>query len=861
MSMTTIPDGLTDAEAAACVASQGPNELPASRKRTIVTLLLDVLREPMILLLCASGGVYLILGDLREAIALLASIVVVVGISLVQSQKTERALDALREFASPRALVVRGGVEKRIAGRDVVEGDLVRLAEGDRVPADGVVLESGNLTVDESLLTGESVPVRKVEGLEADALAPPGGDDTPRVFSGTLVVSGHGLARIKATGPRTALGRIGRALDVIAPEKTPLQRETARLVRVLAVAGITACLAVVVLYGALRGSWMQGLLAGLALALSLLPEEFPVILTVFLALGAWRLSRRNVLTRRMPALEALGSISVLCVDKTGTLTANRMSVGILSVDGRRWDASRQGGEPLPEEFHELLEFALLASQKATFDPMDLAILTLGQSALGGTEHLHEQWELAREYPLTRSILAISHAWRAREAGTHVVATKGAPEAIADLCHLDEASARAMIKETGALADEGFRVLGVARASFPSTALPDGPHDFEFHLVGLVALADPLREGVESTVAECERAGIRTVMITGDYAGTARKIAGEIGLPAEGHLVTGPELDSMDDAALAERLRGVRVFARTVPEQKLRLVQAFRAGGEVVAMTGDGVNDAPALRAADIGIAMGQRGTDVAREAAALVVLDDDFSSIVAGIRLGRRVSDNIRKAMSYVLSIHVPIATVSLVPVLLDWPLLLMPIHIVFLELIIDPACSVAFESEPEEDDVMRRPPRDPREPALKQWRIGMSLVRGLFASLVVLGVVAWGVSRHLPETETRCLAFSAFVLLNLGLILSSRSATRTAVASLRMPNLALWWVVGSAFVLLFAVQAVPAAREVFRFAPLSALELLLLAVLFTIGVAGFDAIKLVDLARIRGRERRESGTPANPGL
>lgn len=838
------PAGLTDAEAASRLAARGPNELPASRTRSLAGLLLDVLREPMILLLCASGGVYLVLGDLREAIALLGSILVVVGISLAQSRKTERALEALREFASPRALVVRSGVEKRIPGREVVEGDLVRLAEGDRVPADGIVLDAANLSVDESLLTGESVPVRKAAGAETDTLAAPGGDDTPGVFSGTLVVAGHGLARIAATGSRTALGRIGHAIAGVTPEQTPLQRETARLVRVLAIVGGTACAAVVLLYGLLRGAWIQGLLAGLALALALLPEEFPVILTVFLALGAWRLSRRKVLTRRVAALEALGSINVLCVDKTGTLTENRMSVGILSAGGARWEVERRRGEPLPEEFHELAEFALLASQKTTFDPMDLAISAFGQTALGGTEHLHAQWELLREYPLTRSILAVAQVWRARELGTHVVATKGAPEAIADLCHLDPAETRALLDETARLADVGFRVLGVARAVFSPAALPEGPHDFDFRPVGLVALADPLRAGVADAVADCERAGIRTVMITGDYPGTARKIAGEIGIAAAGRILSGAELDALDDTALAARIRDVRVFARTVPEQKLRIVSALRAGGEVVAMTGDGVNDAPALRAADVGIAMGRRGTDVAREAAALVVLDDDFASIVSGIRVGRRVSDNIRKAMSYVLSVHVPIAVLSLLPVLLDWPLLLLPIHIVFLELIIDPACSIAFESEPEEDDVMRRPPRDARQPALKQWRLGVSLAQGVFASVLVLGVLGWGVARGLPEEETRCLAFTTFVLLNLGLILSSRSSTRTAVASLRVPNRALWWVVGGAFVVLFAVQALAPARAVFRFAPLSAPELLIVAAVAGAGVAGFDAIKLASRTR-----------------
>ena len=806
----------------------------------MLAIAVAVVREPMIFLLVSCGVVYLLLGDLNEALILLASVFVVIGISLYQNHKTERALEALRDLSSPRALVVRDGREQRIAGRDVVRGDLVILSEGDRVPADGVILWSMNLVVDESLLTGESIPVRKMPAEDDTPMERPGGDDSPFAFSGTLIVAGQGIARIKATGPRTELGRIGKALRTVEPERTQLERETARVVFAVAVGGLLACAAVVVLYGLSRHDWLDGFLAGLALAMAMLPEEFPVILTLFLALGAWRISQRNVLTRRTTAIEALGSATVACVDKTGTITQNRMSVNALSVDGRCHDLRRHRDEPLPEAFHALVEFALLASQQNPFDPMEQSINALGNAYLSGTEHLHDSWTLVREYPLSQRLLAMSHVWKSRDGDDYVIAAKGAPEAVVDLCHLDAQRVLAVEDEVRVLAEQGFRVLGVARARFQARPLPAEQHDFGFDFLGLVALSDPVRPGVPDAMQECYRAGIRTVMITGDYPGTARHIAEEIGLTPRDAVATGSELDAMDDAELSQRIRTVNVFARVIPEQKLRLVKALRANGDIVAMTGDGVNDAPALKAAHIGIAMGQRGTDVARESAALVLLDDDFTSIVHAIRLGRRVLDNIKKAMGYVLAIHVPIAGVSLIPVVLGWPLILLPVHIVFLELIIDPACSIVFEAEPEETDVMDRPPRDPREPLFHRRTIWVSLLQGGLALGLDLAVLVLGLHHGYDESHVRTLAFSTLIVMNLGLILANRSATRTALGSLRVRNSALWWVIAGALGVLALSLAWPALRSGFRFAPPSLLDIGVTAAAGVLGLVGFDALKTI---------------------
>ncbi|MES1254528.1 MAG: HAD-IC family P-type ATPase, partial [Acidobacteriota bacterium] len=626
--MTDPRTGLSHDEAAAAIARDGFNELPSSKPRSILRIAWEVVREPMLLLLLACGGTYLLLGNVREAIILLVFVAVVITITLYQERKTERALEALRDLSSPRALVIRGGERHRIAGRDVARGDVLVLSEGDRVPADGVLLAAVNLATDESLLTGESVPVRKEAALDDREMGRPGGDDLPFVFSGTLVVRGGGLACAMATGARTELGKIGKSLSDVEEEPSLLQRDTRHIVRVLALVGLALCSLLVVVYGLTRGDWLRGFLAALTLAMAILPEELPVVLTVFLALGAWRMSRNRVLTRRMPAIETLGAATTLCVDKTGTLTLNQMSVTRLYAHEETYDFSTQPVSGVPEAFHELAEFAMLASQPDAFDPMDRAIRALGDEALLGTEHLHANWKVVREYPLARSLLAISQVWVSVDTAQFVIAAKGAPEAIAELCHLPGPDASQLNEQVAAMAARGLRVLGVAKARLSSTTLPDQQHDFEFEFLGLIALADPIRAAVPKAIEECQAAGIRVIMITGDYPGTAMSIAGQIGLDGKDAAIAGPEVAVMDDATLRARVARASVFARAVPEQKLQLVNALKANGEVVAMTGDGVNDAPALKAAHIGIAMGQRGTDVAREAADLVLLDDDFSSIV-----------------------------------------------------------------------------------------------------------------------------------------------------------------------------------------------------------------------------------------
>jgi Ca2+-transporting ATPase len=804
--------GLSEEEASRRFETDGPNELPSAKKRGPSHIVMGLIREPMFLLLLACGSLYLILGDIKEALLLLAFVFVVAGITFFQERKTERALEALRDLSSPRALVIRSGKKKRIAGREVVTGDLLILSEGDRVPADSIMLSCTSMSVDESLLTGESVPVSKIPVDGKTDLGRPGGDNTPFLFSGTLVVQGQGIAEVRATGLKTEMGKIGKALQVLEVESTPLQKQTGKLVRLFASIGLIMCLAVVLTYGLTRGDWLKGILAGLTLGMAMLPEEFPVVLAIFLALGAWRLSKHNVLTRRIPAVETLGATTALCVDKTGTLTLNQMSVTDLCVDGEILEIESEG-TILPEKFHALVEYAILASPADPFDPMEKAMQELGRRTLVNTEHLHPGWNLHREYPLSREFLTMSHVWQSPDRSEFIIAAKGAPEAITGLCHLSDSRKIWLNHQIGILAAKGRRVLGVARATFHrSNHLPEAQHDFDFEFIGLLGLTDPVRPGVPEAITECRKAGIRVIMITGDYPGTAQSIAREIGIQNASEVITGPDLESMSEEELTARVKTVNLFARMIPEQKLQLVQALKANGEIVAMTGDGVNDAPALKAAHIGVAMGSRGTDVAREAGSIVLLDDAFESIVKGVDTGRRIFNNLKKAMLYIFVVHVPIAGLSLVPVFLGWPLMLLPIHIVFLELIIDPACTVVFEAEQAEKGIMDRRPRSLTESLFSFRSLVVGMVQGGAVLAGVLTIVFWTL-RSYNEPVARAAAFTIMVMCNLGLILLSRAGKRSLFETIRKRNSPQIWVTLGSLVFLALSLFVPWLQNLFVFA------------------------------------------------
>lgn len=811
--------GLSSQEAAQRLREHGYNSLPSGKRHTIWNTIFDVIREPMFFLLLLAAMLYLILGELQEGLALTAFVFIIITITLYQHGKTENALKKLRDLTSPRALAIRDGKPTRISGIEVVPGDVVMISEGDRIPADGILISANDLQIDESLLTGESVPVFKKSSMQ-DNLSDPQDNNSYFVYSGTMVVQGQGVYRVQATAKDTSIGKIGLSLQTLETESSPLQNQVAKLVKIFALMGLFISALLVVLLGLLQGDWLKASLSGIALAMSLLPEEFPVILTIFPALGAWRLSKQNVLTRRISSIETLGAISVLCVDKTGTITENQMTVAQLWVNGDYFNISSSSKDIIPEKYHSLAEFAILASEIQPSDPMEKAFHRLGENYLSQTEGLHPNWHLIHEYDLSPDLRAKTHVWQSNEEHHYIVASKGAPEAIIELCHLDSETQQNINIAIQTMAEKGLRVLAVARGEFKGEEWPSTQRGFKLNFLGVVGLADPVREGIQDAVNECHDAGIRIVMITGDYAATALAIAKQANIPTQGILI-GSELALMSDTELEERTKYTSIYARITPEQKLRIVQTLKKQGNIVAMTGDGVNDAPALKSAHVGIAMGGRGTDVAREASSLVLVDDNFTSIVGAIERGRNIFDNIKKSMSYILAIHVPIAGLALLPVLFGWPPIFFPMHIAFLQLIIDPACSISFENEPPEDNLMNRPPRNPKLPLIDKKTLIFALMQGVGILLITLITYYFSLN-VMAEPQARAFTFVCLVIANIVLIFSNRTEQHSLFGSHILNNKILVWITICTLVFLGLSIYVPFFAKLFQFAPLSARYLLL---------------------------------------
>ncbi|MBS0363986.1 MAG: cation-translocating P-type ATPase [Proteobacteria bacterium] len=793
--------GLSEAEAARRLSEFGRNELPRPPRRGLLRILWETMREPMFLLMAGAAVLYLILGDVSEGLFLIAASGVAVGLVIFQESRSERALQALRDLAEPHVRVIRGGHERRIAASDLVPGDLLLVSEGERLAADALLLRGDMLSVDESALTGESAPVQKrlAEAGDAEVPPPPSADLTPYLYAGTLVARGQSSVRVIRTGVHSALGQIGASLASIEPEPTPLQQTAGRLVGILGVTALAFCALVALAYGALRHDWIGGVLSGITTAIALVPEEFPMVLAVFMALGAWRLASHRVLVRRSAVIETLGAATALCVDKTGTLTENHMQVAQLwSPQGEAADLSGV----LSDGLAGVLRAAVLASAVEASDPMDRAVreahARLGLAA--------EPLGLERSWPVQPERMALTQVWRA-DGGGRVAAVKGAPEAVLKLCGADQTEARTALGAVERFAAQGLRVLAVARADFDGPG-PDAPEAIRFVFLGLVGYLDPVRAEVPAAIAQARTAGIKVIMITGDHPATALAIAGMAGLDVGAGAMTGADVAALPFPTLCERLREVRVFARITPDQKLLIVEALKTDGEVVAMTGDGVNDAPALEAAHIGIAMGRRGTDVAREASDLVLMEDSFAAILGGVALGRRIFANLRRALTYVTAIHLPIAGLALLPILVGLPPILFPMHVVVMELAIDPICALVFEGEPSEADAMRQPPRRKDETLFGPRQILLSLLQGGVLLAASFGLYLWALERA-PVTEARGAAFAALVLGNLVLALSDAlSSSGRLFAPHRRP---FWLIAGAACGLLAVIFLLPGAARMFE--------------------------------------------------
>lgn len=831
--------GLSEDEAARRLIHVGANELPQATGRGVLRIAAETMREPMFLLLMGATGLYLLLGDLAEGLFLLVGAFASIGLVILQEARSERAMAALRELAQPYARVVRDGAERRVPARELVPGDILLVGEGERLPADGVLVGGEMLSVDESTLTGESAPVSKrpaIAGETAGGGEAPGAELGPWLFAGTLVVRGQGVVQVLRTAATTALGRIGTSLAAIGSEPTPLQKSANRLVGLLGLLALAYCALVAVAYALLRDDWVGGALAGLTAAIALIPEEFPMVLAVFMALGAWRLANHNVLVRRSAVIETLGGATVLCVDKTGTLTENRMAVARLWT--RSSDATVQANERLGEAAGALLVLAGLASAARPVDPMDRAIRRLLQER--GILPGAMEAEPERSWPLRPELMAVIQVWN-EAGGPRQAAAKGAPEAIFRLCRLPADEVERLMGVVHALAEQGLRVLGVAGCRVEG-AFPETPEDAPFLFAGLIGFLDPLRAEAPQALREARSAGVAVVMITGDHPTTALAIAAAAGIDTTPGALLGSEVAAMSEADLRAALLRVRVFARIQPEQKLRLVEALKADGHVVAMTGDGVNDAPALEAAHIGVAMGRKGTDVAREAADLVLLDDSFASIVGGVRMGRRIFANLRKALIYITAIHVPIAGLALAPILLGMPPLLFPMHVVLLEMAIDPMCALVFEGEASEADAMRRPPRRADEPLFGPRQLGLALVQGAAVLAGVFALYAWALAAY-PEPQARGAAFLTLVLANLVLALADTVSIRGRL--LAANRWMFWSVAAGAAAVLTLVLALPPLAGLFKMAAPDG-RLLVVAILTALVSGGWLALTLRLYARLR---------------
>jgi P-type Ca2+ transporter type 2C len=750
----------------------------------------------MFLLLFATAAVYALLGSLLDAATLLVSVLMVSVIAIYQQQRTEHVLAALKDLSGPRSLVQRGGRVQRIASEGLVPGDWLLLAEGDRLACDASVQRAYSLLVDESLLSGESAPLLKSAG------------DT--LQAGTLVVQGDGAARVTATGAQTALGRMGTSLRQITTPMPRAQAELQNLARRVALVAAGICLSAALIYTLRQGSWVQGLLVGLTLAMALIPEEFAVVWTVQMALGAWRLAKQQVLTRQPQAIEALGTTSVLCVDKTGTLTVNRMSLVELLLPDQAKSLARD--EPAPTAFEALLRAAAQASVAQGIEPMDRAIHELLARSFSSPA---AAWPLAHRAGVAPDHPYVMNWWL----GAGGVAAKGAPEALQALCDLSADERAGWTQQAAQMAQRGLRVLAVAQGEW-DTSRPVGNAPVRLRWMGLLGFFDPVRDEVPAAIVQCQSAGMRVVMITGDAPLTALAVARQAGMQIgeNASVLSGDAVAAMDDAQLTATVAQVSVFARTAPAQKLRIVQALQRRGEVVAMTGDGVNDAAALRAADIGVAMGQRGTDVAREAAQLVLLDDSFAALVSAVRMGRRIFINLQKSVGYLLAVHVPIVGVSLLPVLFGGPLLLLPLHVVLLELIIDPACSLVFEAEPEPVDCMQQMPR-PAHVGLLSWRTALRALAagmvGLAAVWCVQGAALWA---QLSAPWCRMWALSTVIVTNLILLQWFRSGGQ--VLSRQSSNRVFGWLCACLALIYGGVLALPLLAQAFGFPQVRELQI-----------------------------------------
>lgn len=831
--------GLTTQQAQKLLEKYGENEPIPKKKENFPIRLLRTICEPMFLLLLAAAVIYFVLGEPFDGGVMLVFVVGMITIDVVQEWKTDKTINALKNLSAPHTTVIRDGKETKILSSLLVPGDIMLIVEGVKIPADGKILKCSDFCVNESSLTGESQAVWK-----SGASNPDESDDywkRDMCYAGTLCTQGSAAVLVTKTGAETEYGKIGKNVAEAPDMPTLLQKQTNKLVKICTVIAIALFLIVAVitflnLSGVKTGDRIiESVLSGITLAMAMIPEEFPVVLTVFLSMGAWRLAKKNSLVRRMPSVETLGAVSVLCVDKTGTITKNEMTVSEVCA----YNCSDS----------ELCTVMGLACEVETYDPMEKAMLKYCNS--NGIEQTNLfSGSLVKEYAFTNELKMMGHVWD--KDGQIIIAAKGSIEKIMLICSLDDTEKAELTAKAEKMSKKGLRVIAVAEKRLNSDGeIPQGLTDCTLDFKGIVGLEDPPRETIAKDINTCKRAGIRVIMITGDNGVTASSIAQKVGIDGSEKIITGDMLEKMSDDELCAAVKDTNVFSRVIPEHKMRIVKALQKNGEVVAMTGDGVNDAPALKHADIGIAMGERGSEVSREAADLILLDDNFSTIVDTVRDGRRIFDNIRKAIGYIITIHIPIALASLVAPMLgiiSSDLMLLPLHVVLLELLIDPTCSIVLERQPAEDNIMDRPPRTPNEKLVKAADLIKSLIQGVVIFAVSFGIYLFAFNQTLSSEYARSMGVTILMLSNLLLVFVNCSKEKTALHSLKkLSKDKVMQITSIGTIALIIIVLYTPLNGFLKLTPLSLPSFLLSAAAAFVGVMWYDLAKLI----IRGCKKK----------
>lgn len=819
-------NGLSTEEVKFLRQKYGFNELIKIKKSNPIIQFLNVFKEPMFILLVGAATLYFILGEPGEGSIMLVFVVFVATITFVQEWKTEKTMDALKDLTSPHVTAMRNGEKQVIKSCELVPSDIIFLSEGNRIPADCEVMEESNFSVDESSLTGESEPVYKVPLGTIDSSKGYWKQDT--LYAGTLCNFGKCTARVKTTGFETEYGKIGKAISETKEELSPLQKKVSQLVKTLAIAGFILCIIVIGFSYMYTGEFVKSILAGVTLAMAIIPEEFPVVLTIFLSLGAFRLAKKNTLIRKIPAVETLGSTTVLCVDKTGTITQNIMRAKVIYSNGFI----------APDKLQDkaLAKLLVLACERDPYDPMEKAIVDAGKDKI----NIHQLYnlELAKKFAFDSKTKRMANIYKENDA--YYIAAKGSPETILSLCNLAQSEETKISDTIDDMASKGLRVL--ALADLVTNSINDNLDQYILCFKGLIGLQDPPKAGVQDAITQCKKAGVRVMMITGDYSKTAIAIGNEIGLNFYNSAITGDEIDAMTVDELCTAVSHCDIFSRVIPEHKMKIVKALKKNGEIVAMTGDGVNDAPALKNANIGIAMGKRGTEVAKEAADMILMDDNFTTIVHSIEDGRRVFDNIRKAMVYIMIIHIPIMALALFSPIFNLPQILLPVHIVLLELILDPTCSIVFEGEPAEEYIMEQPPRSPDEPLLTKGLTKKVIFQGTTMFLAAFLPFHYMIDSGFSADYARTFSLMVLIFGNVVLVLVNRSNTKYLIDIFKEKgSKARFYINSLALVMLFSVVYIPAAHPIFKTVTLDFKTAIIACLLGAISTGWWEIVKFLN--------------------